>query len=93
MGPHFTIVSDSTVFNGLGAGHSLTSGRTPIRPFGWGSGIKKFVRRHQEYRTHSSEEILQGCSRRAAVSFRQITSDIRPTEVATCTDAGGGGGL
>ena len=28
-------VSDSTVLSGLGAGHSLTSGRTPTRPFGW----------------------------------------------------------
>ena len=35
MGHHFTNVSDSTVLNGLGAGHSLTSGRTPTRPFGW----------------------------------------------------------
>ena len=35
MGHYFTNVSDSTVLNGLGAGHSLTSGRTPTRPFGW----------------------------------------------------------
>ena len=35
MGHLSVNVSDSTVLSGLGAGHSLTSGRTPTRPFGW----------------------------------------------------------
>ena len=97
MGHHSMSVSDSTVLSGLGAGHSLTSGRTPTRPYGW-----TWRRSGQELRntyviTKSTEHAplrrFFSCSRRAAVSFRQIASDVRTTEVATCTDAGGGGGL
>ena len=58
-----------------------------------GSRTQKYLRHYKEHRTRSSEEILQSCSQQAAVSFRQIASDVRPTEVATRTDAGGGGGL
>ena len=91
-------VSDSMVSSGLGAGHSLTSGRTPTRLYGWtwrwrAGRVKNSEIPTSLQRARSSEEILQSCSRRAAVGFRQITSDVRPTEVATCTDAGGGGGL